>query len=94
MTNEQVNYNIIDETKQERQDNQIEQQVFDVAIVGAGFSGLSAALLLGRYLRQTVIFDVGVTRNATSKHIHGYLGFENSSPQEFIQKGLEGCSSA
>ena len=45
MTNEQVNYNIIDETKQERQDNQIEQHVFDVAIVGAGFSGLSAALL-------------------------------------------------
>ena len=86
LTNEQVNDNIIDETKQERQDNHIEQQVFDVAIVGAGFSGLSAALLLGRYLRQTVIFDVGVTRNATSKHIHGYLGFENSSPQEFMQK--------
>ena len=45
LTNEQVNDNIIDETKQERQDNQIEQHVFDVAIVGAGFSGLSAALL-------------------------------------------------
>ncbi|MGI8831144.1 MAG: hypothetical protein ACR2IS_00745, partial [Nitrososphaeraceae archaeon] len=41
LTNEQVSHNIIDETKQERQDNQIEQEVFDVAIVGAGFSGLS-----------------------------------------------------
>lgn len=67
LTNEQVNYNIIDETKQERQENQIEKEVFDVAILGAGFSGLSAVLLLGRYLRQTVIFDVGVTRNVLTK---------------------------
>jgi thioredoxin reductase len=85
---DQGNSNIIDETRQERQENQIEKQsvVFDVAIIGAGFSGLSAALLLGRYLRPTIIFDGGNTRNSTSKHIHGYLGFENSSPQEFIQK--------
>lgn len=83
LIDDQVNYNIIDETKQERQEN---QEVFDVAIIGGGFSGLSAALLLGRYLRQTVIFDGGLTRNSTSKHVHGYLGFENSSPQEFIEK--------
>jgi heterodisulfide reductase subunit A-like polyferredoxin len=85
---DQGNSNIIDKTRQERQENQIEEQsiVFDVAIIGAGFSGLSAALLLGRYLRPTVIFDGGNTRNSTSKHVHGYLGFENSSPQEFMQK--------
>ena len=85
---DQGNSNLIDEARQESQENQIEEQsaVFDVAIIGAGFSGLSAALLLGRYLRPTVIFDGGNTRNSTSKHIHGYLGFENSSPQEFIQK--------
>jgi thioredoxin reductase len=85
---DQGNSNIIDEARQVSQENQIEEQsaVFDVAIIGAGFSGLSAALLLGRYLRPTVIFDGGNTRNSTSKHIHGYLGFENSSPQEFMQK--------
>jgi cation diffusion facilitator CzcD-associated flavoprotein CzcO len=32
--------------------HQENQEVFDVAIIGGGFSGLSAALLLGRYLRQ------------------------------------------
>jgi thioredoxin reductase len=84
LTDGQENYNIIDETKQERQESQ--EELFDVAIIGAGYSGLSAALLLGRYLRKTVIFDNGRTRNSTSKHVHGYLGFENSSPQEFIQK--------
>lgn len=86
LAQDQGNSNIIDETKQERQENQIEEQaVFDVAIIGAGFAGLSAALLLGRYLRPIVIFDGGNTRNSTSKHVHGYLGFENRSPQELIQ---------
>ena len=57
-----------------------------MAIVGAGFAGLSATLLLGRYLHPTVIFDAGKTRNSTTKQVHGYLGFENTSPKEFIQK--------
>jgi thioredoxin reductase len=75
--------NILDGPNQRHQEN---QEVFDVAIIGGGFSGLSAALLLGRYLRQTVIFDDGPTRNSKSKHVHAYLGFENSSPKELIQK--------
>jgi hypothetical protein len=37
-------------------------------------------------LRQTVIFDDGPTKNSKSKHVHAYLGFENSSPEELIQK--------
>ena len=60
--------------------------IFDVAIIGAGFAGLSAALLLGRYLLPTIIFNGGDTRNSMSKHIHGYLGFENLPPKQFIQK--------
>jgi thioredoxin reductase len=78
------NYNIIDDKK--KQQDRETYLAFDVAIVGAGFAGLSAALLLGRYLRPTVIFDGGETRNHTSKHVHGYLGFENSSPKHIIQK--------
>jgi thioredoxin reductase len=76
--------NIIDEERKENEDNQ--NNIFDVAIVGAGVAGLSAALLLGRYLRPTIIFDGGKTRNSTTKHMHGYLGFENASPKQFIQK--------
>jgi thioredoxin reductase len=60
--------------------------VFDVAIVGGGYAGLSAALLLGRYLRPTVIFDVMKQRKS---HIHGYLGFENSPVEEVLQKGWD-----
>lgn len=59
---------------------------FDVVIVGAGYAGLSAALLLGRYLVRAVVFDSGVTRNSTTKHVHGYLGFENVAPSDLIKK--------
>ncbi len=61
-----------------------DDDVFDVAIVGGGYAGLSAALLLGRYLRPTVIFDVMKHRKS---HLHGYLGFENSPVEEVLEKG-------
>jgi thioredoxin reductase len=78
-------HNIVDQKKLERE-HQGEQGFTDVAIVGAGFAGLSAALMLGRYLRTTVIFDGGKSRNYTSNAVHGYLGFENSSPENLVQK--------
>jgi ribulose 1,5-bisphosphate synthetase/thiazole synthase len=53
--NDDNNNNIIDDI---RNQNVYEyNDIFDVAIIGAGFAGLSAALLLGRYLRPTVIFN-------------------------------------
>jgi thioredoxin reductase len=58
--------------------------VVDAAIIGAGFAGLSSALLLGRYLVTVVMFDGGATRNSMTKHVHGYPGFENAPPKEII----------
>src|SRR6185295_19051123 len=46
---------------------------FEVAIVGAGPAGLSAALMLGRCRRKVVVFDDGQPRNAASLAAHGYL---------------------
>ena len=66
--------------------NTTKGNTFDVAIIGAGFAGLSAALVLGRYLRPAVIFDAGKTRNDITKHVHSYLGLENISPRKFIKK--------
>ena len=80
------NNNIIDDKriKDNNNNNDINyEEIFDVAIIGGGFAGLSAALILGRYLRPTIIFDVGKYRKS---NIHGYLGFENSSREEVIQK--------
>ena len=69
--------NIIDDNNE-----YIYNDIFDVAIIGGGFAGLSAALLLGRYLRSTIIFDVKETRKSL---IHGYLGFEKTSREDLIQ---------
>lgn len=80
--------NKINKEKKEKEKGN-HDDTFDVAIIGAGFAGLSAALLLGRYLRPTVIFDGGETRNSMTKHVHGYLGFENISPKQFIHKAWE-----
>lgn len=89
-------YTILDKTKTESVKRKVEsilkkngtrnKRTFDVAIAGAGYAGLSAALLLGRYLVKTVIFDGGYTRNHMAKHVHGYLGLENISPATLIKK--------
>ena len=80
--------NIIDLTgkNNNNENNANAEQVFDIAIIGGGFAGLSAALLLGRYIRPTVIFDSGNTRNSVTRQVHGYLGFENICPTQLIKK--------
>lgn len=77
------NSNIIDDKLNKEDNGDTIEDIFDVAIIGGGYSGLSAALLLGRYLRPTIIFDVKQSRKSV---IHGYLGFEKTPREELIQK--------
>jgi thioredoxin reductase len=65
--------------------------LFDVAIVGGGPAGLSAALVLGRSRRRVVVCDHGKPRNYAAKAIHGYLGHDGISPAEFRQLGRKEC---
>src|SRR5918911_633543 len=83
------NNNLIDDIRKngkEKGNDNDEEITFDVAIIGGGFAGLSSALLLGRYIRPTVIFDSGHLRNSTTSHVHGYLGYENVCPGQLIKK--------
>ncbi len=81
-TKEGIN-NLIDDKINEDNIKNSYDDIFDVAIIGGGYAGLSAALLLGRYLRTTIIFDVVKPRKS---HLHGYLGFEKSPIENVIQK--------
>jgi thioredoxin reductase len=56
----------------------------EIAIVGGGPAGLSAALLLARCLRRVIICDAGNPRNFASAHIHGLLGQEGIAPPAFL----------
>lgn len=45
----------------------------EVVIVGGGPAGLSAALVLGRCVRHTVVFDNGLYRNDGARELRGFL---------------------
>jgi thioredoxin reductase len=60
---------------------------FDVAIVGGGPAGLSAAMVLGRCRRRVVLIDVGNTRNRASQAVHCLLGHEGRAPSELLAMG-------
>jgi thioredoxin reductase len=62
---------------------------YDVAIVGAGPAGLTAAIWLGRYLRRVVVIDAGDPRNWETRGIHGYLGLEGITPAELRGRGRD-----
>ena len=65
---------------------------FDVLIVGGGPAGLSAALILGRCHRKTLLCDEGRQRNLRSHAIHGLVGREGRSPSDFLDEALEELS--
>ena len=62
---------------------------YEVAIIGGGPAGLSAALLLGRSCRRVVVFDHGQPRNYAATAVHGYLGRDGVSPWELRQIGRQ-----
>ena len=63
--------------------------VLDVAIIGAGPAGLSAALVLGRCRRQVVVCDRGTPRNARSRALHGYLTRDGIAPADLLSAGRD-----
>ena len=64
-------------------------QVWDVAIIGGGSAGLSAALTLARARRSVVVIDGGEPRNAPAQAAHGLLGLEGVNPLHLLAKGRE-----
>ena len=63
----------------------MESETYDVAIIGGGPAGLSAALVLGRARRRVVVVDAGAPRNAPAAHMQGFLSRDGTSPAELLQ---------
>lgn len=61
----------------------------DVIIVGAGPAGLSAALVLGRACRRVLLFDEDRGRNRFTRHLHGFITREGTSPLELRRMARE-----
>ncbi|MFH0517706.1 NAD(P)/FAD-dependent oxidoreductase [Streptomyces sp. M41] len=62
---------------------------YEVVVVGGGAAGLSAALVLGRARRRTLVVDAGEPRNAPAAHMQGYLTRDGMPPAEFLAVGRE-----
>lgn len=60
---------------------------YDVAVIGGGSAGLSAALILARARRSVVVIDGGRPRNAPAAAAHGLLGQEGVNPLQLLETG-------
>jgi thioredoxin reductase len=55
-------------------------QNFEVIIIGGSYAGLSAAMALGRSLRNVVIIDSGLPCNRQTPHSHNFLTQDGEQP--------------
>jgi thioredoxin reductase len=55
---------------------------YDVIIVGGSYAGLSAAMALGRSLRNVLIIDSGLPCNRQTPHSHNFLTQDGKAPKE------------
>jgi len=53
---------------------------YEIAIVGGGPAGLSAALVLGRCCRRVLLCDSDLPRNARSRRVRGFLTRDGVTP--------------
>jgi thioredoxin reductase len=63
------------------------ESTFDCIVVGAGAAGLSAALVLGRARRRTLVVDAGGQSNRAAEGIGGLLGQDGRPPDAFYAYG-------
>src|SRR5690606_25299761 len=59
-----------------------ESNNFEVIIIGGSYAGLSAAMALGRSLRNVLIIDGGNPCNKQTPHSHNFLTQDGKTPTE------------
>jgi thioredoxin reductase len=62
---------------------------WDCVVVGGGVAGLSAALVLGRARRRTLVLDRDGQSNRVAEHVGGLLGHDGMAPAELYARARE-----
>jgi thioredoxin reductase len=65
------------------------KMLYDVAIVGGSFAGLSAAMMLARGRRSVCVIDSGEPRNRFADASHGFFGQDGTPPLELMRLGQQ-----
>ena len=58
----------------------VDSKIFDVIIIGGSYAGLSAAMSLGRSLRNVLIIDGGKPCNRQTPHSHNFITQDGVEP--------------
>ncbi len=59
---------------------------FDVIIIGGSYAGLSAAMALGRSMRNVLIIDSGLPCNQQTPHSHNFITQDGEKPGIIAEK--------
>lgn len=63
--------------------------MYEVIIIGGSYSGLSAAMALGRSQRKVLIIDSGKPCNRFTPHSHNFITHDGNTPAEIAEKAKE-----
>lgn len=66
-----------------------EMKQFDVIIIGGSYSGLAAAMALGRALRKVLVIDSGLPCNRQTPQSHNFLTQDGKPPKEIANVGKQ-----
>lgn len=66
--------------------NMTDSKNFDVIIIGGSYAGLSAAMALGRSLRNVLIIDSGSPCNQQTPHSHNFITQDGEKPGNIAGK--------
>lgn len=69
-----------------------EQRKLDVVIVGGSYAGLSAAMALGRSLKDVLVIDSGLPCNRQTPHSHNFITQDGETPAAIATKAREQVS--
>jgi thioredoxin reductase len=62
---------------------------FDIIIIGGSYAGLSAAMALGRALKNVLIIDSGQPCNRQTPHSHNFITHDGSTPADISALALK-----
>lgn len=62
---------------------------FEVLIIGGSYAGLSAAMALGRSMRNVLIIDSGLPCNRQTLHSHNFITQDGETPKAIAEKARE-----
>jgi len=64
-------------------------KIFDLIIIGGSYSGLSAAMTLGRFSREILVIDHHLPANRFSTYSHNFLTQDGAQQSEMLSTARE-----